>query len=271
MKSIKILRILTILLAISLALVSIAGAFFPDTYARDSPSMGAQGVGQDLVDLFIAVPLLLISFLFMSRGSRVSTLVYGGTVGYIMYSFVIYCFGVYFNQFFLLYCLTLSLSLYTFIILISDLRQMQVEGWFEGAPVRLISVYLMVVAAIFYVLWLKSIVPAIIHNEVPRDVSEYDLLVNPVHVIDLVFALPGLIIGALLIRKKQGLGYIIASISLVFMILLTIALAAMMIMLLLRDISEDFTVAIVFAVLSLCSTFFALLLFKGIKPKPVNQ
>ena len=35
MKQLKILRILTVLLAISLALVSIAGAFFPDTYATD--------------------------------------------------------------------------------------------------------------------------------------------------------------------------------------------------------------------------------------------
>ena len=269
MKNLKVLRILTILLSISLALASIAGAFFPDTYMRDSPSLGAQGVGQDLVDLFLAVPLLLISFFYLSRGSRVATLIYGGTVGYIMYSFIIYCFGVNFNQFFLLYCLTLSLSLYTFILLISDLRQMNVESWFEGAPVRLVSVYLMVVAAVFYILWLKSIVPAIMQNEVPRDVSDYDLLVNPVHVIDLVFALPALIIGALLIRRKQGLGYIIASISLVFMVLLTLALAAMVIMLVLRDISEDFTVAIVFAVLALCSSLFAVLLFRHMKPMPV--
>lgn len=264
----KVLRILTILLAISLACVSIAGAFFPATYVRDSPSLGAQGVGQDLVDLFLAVPLLLISFFYLRRGNRLAILIYGGTVGYIMYSFIIYCFGVHFNRLFLLYCLTLSLSLYTFIMLISNLRQMQVESWFEGAPVKLISVYLMVVAAIFCVLWLKSIVPAIVHNEVPRDVSDYGLLVNPVHVIDLAFALPGLVIGAILIRKKQGLGYIIAAISLVFMVLLTIALAAMVVMLVLRDISEDFTVAIVFAVLALSSTLFAVLLFRSLKYKP---
>ncbi|MEA3460422.1 MAG: hypothetical protein U9R49_00995 [Bacteroidota bacterium] len=175
MKQVKILRILTILLALSLAIVSIAGAFFPETYARDSASLG----------------------------SRVFTLIYGGTLFYILYSFIIYCFGVNFNQFFLLYCLTLSLSLYSFILLFSDLRGREVEGWFRNAPVRPISVYLIVVALIFYFLWLKSIVPALVHNEVPSDVSDYNLLVNPVHVIDLVFALPGLIIGAVLIRKMK--------------------------------------------------------------------
>jgi len=265
MKNLKILRILTILLALSLSLVSIAGAFFPDTYIRDSPSLGAQGVGQDLVDLFVAVPLLLVSFRHAARGSRLASLVYGGTLFYILYSFIIYCFGLHFNQFFLLYCSTLSLSLFAFILLFSELGQQQVEEWFEGAPVKLLSVYLILAAAVFYVLWLKSIVPAIMANETPPEVADYGLLVNPVHVIDLVFALPGMLIGAVLLRRKQGLGYIISSFALVFMILLTLALAAMVLMLVLRDISEDYTVAIVFGVLALASTLFSVLLFRSLQ------
>lgn len=273
MKHIKVLRILTILLAFSLAIVSVAGAFLPETYSRDSASLGAQGVGQDLVDLFVGVPMLLISFYYAAKGSRLFTLIYGGTLFYIMYSFIIYCFGINFNQFFLFYCLTLSLSLYSFILLFSDLRGQKVEEWFEDAPVKLVSVYMIVVAIIFYILWLKSIVPAIIHNEVPKDVSDYNLLVSPVHVIDLVFALPGLIIGAVLIRKKQTLGYIIASFALVFMVLLTLALAAMVLLLVLRGISEDFTVAFVFGVLSLISVSISLLLFRKLKrgvPQSIN-
>jgi hypothetical protein len=95
--------------------------------------------------------------------------------------------------------------------------------------------------------------------------------VNPVHVIDLVFALPGLIIGAVLIRQRRGLGYIIASLALIFMVLLTLALAAMVIMLVLRDISEDFTVAIVFALLALTSIFFSVLLFKPMLTKALTD
>ena len=41
LKHTKILRVLTILLALSLAIVSVAGAFLPETYSRDSASMGA--------------------------------------------------------------------------------------------------------------------------------------------------------------------------------------------------------------------------------------
>lgn len=260
----KTLRMLTVLLALSLSIVSIAGAFFPSTYERDSASIAAQGAGQDLVDLFVGVPLLLVSFFLASRGSRKAALVYAGTLAYIMYSFIIYCFGVYFNQFFLLYCLTLSLSLYAFILVFSDLRQQQVESWFEKAPVKLISVYLGFVALVFYVLWLKSVVPAIVQNQIPKEVSDYNLLVNPVHVIDLVFALPGILIGSVLIWRKKGVGFIIASLALVFMVLLTLALAAMVFMLVARGISEDYTVAIVFGILSFSSVALLVLLFRKI-------
>jgi hypothetical protein len=259
---VKTLRILTLLLALSLSIVSIAGGFFPDTYERDHVSMAAQGAGQDLVDLFLVVPLLLVTYFLAARGSRKASLLYAGTLAYIMYSFVIYCFGVYFNQLFLLYCLTLSLSIYAFILVFADLKQQRVESWFGQAPVKLISLYLGFVALVFYVLWLTSVVPAILQNEIPKEVSEYNLLVNPVHVIDLAFALPALLIGSVLIWRRQGVGFIIASLSLVFMVLLTLALAAMVLMLVVREISEDFTVAMVFGILSITSVAMLILLFR---------
>ncbi len=259
------LRILTYLLAVTLAAASILGAFVPSTYELDSASIAAQGAGQDLVNLFLVVPLLLITFRYASRGHRTAALLYGGTLFYILYSFVIYCFGVHFNHAFLLYCATLGLSLYSFILLVSGLRDSQVEEWFAGAPVKLVSVYLFLVAVIFYGMWLGSIVPAMVEGRLPADVADYGLLVNPVHVADLAFALPGLLIGSVLIWRKRAMGYIISSVALVFMILLTIALAAMVVMVTLRGISEDFSVAAVFGVLTLTSITITVLLFRRIQ------
>ncbi len=147
----------------------------------------------------------------------------------------------------------------------TDLRTLNAGEWFEKAPAKLVSGYIFFVALVFYALWLKSIIPAILSNQVPADLTDNDLLVNPVHVIDLVFALPGLIIGSVLLWNKRGMGYIIVSIALVFMVLLTIALAAMVIMLVVKEISEDFTVAVVFGVLSLTSVVFTILLLRRIR------
>lgn len=264
-QNLRTLRILTILLAVSLAAVSVAGVFLPFTYERDAVSMAAQGVGQDMVNLFLVVPLLLISFYLLAGRSKAAALVYGGILFYILYSFIIYCFGVHFNRLFLLYCAVLGLSTFAFILYMRDIQRIDVKRWFEGAPVRLVSGYLLLVALIFYALWLKSVLPAIIDNSTPAEVADYGLLVNPVHVVDMAFALPGLIIGAFLVWKKQNLGFIIASLALVFMVILTIALAGMVIMLVVRDISEDFSVAIVFGALTLTTLLVTLLLFRKLK------
>ena len=96
-----------------------------------------------------------------------------------------------------------------------------IHSWFRGTPVKAVSAFLFLVAVLFYGLWLKSIIPALWNNTVPVEVSSYDLPVNPVHVIDVAFALPGLILGSVLLWRGSSTGFVIASVALVFMILLT--------------------------------------------------
>ena len=128
---IKTITVLSLVLAISVAIVSYCGVFVADTYKRDAVSMAAQGVGQDAVDLFLVVPLLLISLVLLYRNNKIALYIFAGIVSYILYSFTIYCFGVYFNRLFLLYCLILGVSFYLFIITISALNKIDVQNWFK--------------------------------------------------------------------------------------------------------------------------------------------
>ena len=264
MKITRKITILAVLLAVCVAVVSICGSFVKKTYERETESLAAQGIGQDLVDLFLVVPLLLISLVFVRRGSRTAFFLFGGTVFYIMYSFVIYAFGVHFNYLFLLYCATLGLSLYLFIFYITEFSGESVESWFaERTPIRLTGIYLIVVALLFYLIWLKDLVPPILQGTIPASVAKDSLQVNPVHVIDISFALPGLIVTALLLMRKRRLGYILAPMLLIFIVILTIALAAMIVMLFSRGISEDPSLAVIFGVLAVFSTVLYLLFMKN--------
>ena len=119
----------------------------------------------------------------------------------------------------------------------------------------------------FYTLWLKDISPAIISNSVPKAVSDYKLLVNPVHVLDIAILLPGLIITAVFLMRKNNLGFIFTPIFLVFVTLLSIALVAMVIMLRIKSISEDFSVAVIFILLALISAIFLFVFIKRMTPK----
>jgi hypothetical protein len=267
-KELLIIMSLSVILAGSLAVVSFFGIFVPETYARETASMAAQGVGQDMVNLFLVVPLLLVSTLLLRKNNIIALYVFGGTVFYILYSFIIYSFGVHFNAMFLLYCLTLGLAVYLFIIFIYASRKLDVQNWFDDKlPIKAIGIYLMVISLMFYILWLKDIMPSIINNSVPTSVSDYNLLVNPVHVIDISFALPGLVISAILLMKKNNLGYILAPVSLVFIIILAIALAMMVIVIKARGISEESSVLGIFIILAITGFIFLAIFFIRMKQR----
>jgi len=245
------------ILAISLTIVSYFGAFVPTTYEREVASMAAQGVGQDLVDLFFVVPMLLIALLFVHKNKKSAYLIFSGTVFYVLYSFFVYCFGVHFNNLFLLYCLTLGTSLYLFIIVIIRINGMEIQNWFsEKLPTKSIGIFFIIAALMFYMLWLKDVVPAILNNTIPASVSDYNLLVNPVHVLDISIALPGLIVTAVLLFRKNRFGLLFTPVFLVFIIILTIALAAMVIVVQQRGISDEGSVAGIFIFLAMISSFF---------------
>ena len=235
----RLFYILTFLLAILLTIVSFSGSFIASTYQRDSLSIAVQGRGQDIFDLIFIVPLLIITMLLTLKGNKSAAFIYGGTLLYILYSFFIYCFGVHFNQMFLFYCFTLGTSFYLFVFYLVNLFKENVELWFNKIPVKLIGGYLLFIALIFYPLWFKDIIPAILNDTTPATVSNYGLLVNPVHVMDISILLPSLVVTYIMLIKNKKTGFILTPVLLVFIILLSLALIAMAVMLIVNNISED--------------------------------
>ncbi|GAB4368073.1 MAG: hypothetical protein Kow0042_09040 [Calditrichia bacterium] len=262
----KILIILSSVLVIGLAVASYFGAFDADTYIRETPSLAVQGVAQDLVNLFLVVPLLILSLYFSAKGNRFAFFILGGTVLYVLYSYFIYTFGIHFNKLFLVYCLTLGTAFYAFILIVLDLARMQfpVKST-EQLPLRFMGVFLLIVAFMFYSLWLKEIVPAILQDTLPPSVSDYNLLVNPVHVLDTAILLPALIVTAILLFKKKPFGLILAPMLLVFIIILAIALVAMVIMLKIKGLEEDISAGVIFIALAFISFIFLLFFQRAVK------
>jgi hypothetical protein len=95
-------------LAALLAALSLGGLLSPATYARETANWAAQAVGQDWVDLLLAVPWLAGSAAYAGRGSSPARLLLAGAFLYTAYEAVIYAFAVRFNALFLLYCGTLA-------------------------------------------------------------------------------------------------------------------------------------------------------------------
>lgn len=253
-------------LAALVIFVSVTGLSTPGFYAGETANWQAQSVGQDLIDLFMVVPALLFSALFAYNKKKAAILVWAGVIAYLLYTFLIYCFAVHFNRLFIFYCLTLGLSFYSLCwFFFSRLRSLSPAIHFSAVPHRIIGIYFIVIAALFYFLWMVEIIPAINSGEVPKSVKETGLITNAVHVIDLSVFLPGLVISGVLLLKRKIAGYIMAPVFLSFFVLMNITIGSLVLIMIRHGVEESYGVAAIMGILTIISAVLLVWYIKRIK------
>jgi hypothetical protein len=89
------------------------------------------------------------------------------------------------------------------------------------------AVLLAATGLLFSITWLSAIIPDLLAGTVPSDIAEMHLLVNPVHVLDLAFILPGMIATAYLILHRNATGFLMAVPLLVFSATMGLGIIAM--------------------------------------------
>lgn len=219
----------TIAIVVLLAITGVAGLFWPAVYSRETAYSRAGAQASDIVNLFLVVPVLLISGVMGYRGSLVARLVWLGTLGYLLYNFVIYAFGVHFNLLFLIYCATLSLCFYVTIFSARLLPLEQIALTFAPrAPRKTIAIVFLYLVASTAFLELRSDVAAILAGQVPKDVTDATTPVDFIHVLDLGFLLPGLCITAILLFLRRQSGYALAPAFLTLLAIMSMELVSIM-------------------------------------------
>jgi len=256
----KFILFLSFPLAVLIIIVSGFGLFNESTYSRETINWSVQAVVQDGIDLFLIIPLLIITSILSYRQNRIAILIWSGILFYITYTFIIYSFAVHFNFLFWLYCLTLGLSFYLlFYFLFLQVKEPVIKKYNNKIPVKTAGVYLLVLAFLFYLLWLSEVIPSMITNTVPVNVREMGLPVNSVHAIDLSICLPGIFIIGFLLLKKNLIGLILTPVILVFTILMNITIGSLTAFMKIKGLQPDLSVAIIMILLA---AFSMILLFK---------
>jgi hypothetical protein len=220
---------LTAPIAILLTIAAGSGVFIKGLY-RDTPYFAAQAIGQDHISLAVALPTLLISSILASRGSRRAHLVWIGGLVYLVYTYVIAAFDVRFNSLFLVYVALLGCSLYALIggLVTTDMAGIR-ACFTKNTPIKAVSIYLAVLAALFSMVWLSEIIPALITGEIPQTIRNIGTPTNAVHVLDMAWILPAFGIAAVSLWRKQALGYTLAGAILSFGMLLILAILSMVV------------------------------------------
>lgn len=232
-------------------------------YRHMSADVAIQGIGQDVVTVGIAVPLLLLA-LFRARGGKDRSgarprLVLAGGLLYLLVTYTFYLAMATYNALFLVYALLMGCSFFALALVLLDVgREMATGGRAaaahgRGAPAgespdapphtsapaarlvlhapgsrRLWGAVLIANAALIGMLWLSVVVPPLVGGIVyPAAVQHYTTLI--VQGFDLGLLLPASVVIGVLLRRGTPMGLLFGPVYLVFLSLIMTALIAKLI------------------------------------------
>ncbi len=220
---------LTVPIALLLAIATGSGLFVRGLY-RDTPYSVAQVLGQDAITLGVVLPTLVMSALLTWHGSQRARIVWLGALAYMVYTYVGYAFDVRFNPLFLVYVALLGCSTYALIGGLVTTDWTGVQASFNGrTPVKTVSIYLAVLATLFYLLWLSDALPASLAGKPSQALIDAGTPTNFIHVLDMAWMLPALAITAVSLWRKQPIGYTLVGALLTFFVLLALAVLSMVV------------------------------------------
>lgn len=260
----RTILLLSIPLAVLVTIASCVGLFTPGFFAAETPNWQAQSTGQDMVDLFLIAPCLLISSILAYKNNRAAMMIWGGVVLYLCYTFTIYCFSIHFNRLFIIYCSALGLSFYSSLYFLFSIKDLPVEtNPVKKKIARVFAIYFLFIAVAFYFLWLSEIIPAVIAGSVPESLKETGLFTNAVHVIDLAVFLPGIFLTGILLLKGRSVAFILAPALLAFFVLMDISIGVLIIVMREKGLEGSLAIAAVMGLLALISLVLLAWYFKS--------
>ncbi len=254
-----IILTLSFITAILIFLTSFVGLFMPDFYEAESGEWQVQCRSQDFINLIIVAPSFLIISVCSFYKKSYAHLLWAGCLLYIVYTYLIYCFDIHFNIFFILYCIILSLSTYLLFYFFYSYRARHIINTINLHVVKIIAIYFLIMPVLFYIFWLSEIIPATINFTLPSSVRESGLFTNPVHVLDLSFLLPGIFITGIMLLQKKKLAFILAPAFLTFFIFMDITIITLTLFMIWRGVITNYVVVCMMTALAVFS--FVLLIY----------
>jgi hypothetical protein len=208
-------HLFSILLVIDAIVATVASLAWPDLIHGPAVSVGSLR-GTALVVLVVGLPVLIASMIAVGRGSRLAMVGWLGALGYISYQGVLFLYGSPFNSLFFFYVGVLAFGIWAIVAVIPRVAVDEFGSMFgPSTPVRAIAAYLVILAGLFYVMWLKAIVPAVFESGPPAFLEGTGMITGTGQIIDLAFALPITVLSGVLVWRRQPLGYVMAGTMLV--------------------------------------------------------
>jgi hypothetical protein len=200
-RNLTLAYVLSLVIALLMIAAAVAGLLYRSViYPTDE--LLQSFMPNDVVNLLIGVPILLGSMWLAQRSQLIGLLIWPGALLYVLYNYLAYVFGMPFNMVFLLYLTLVTLSAYTIIGLVASIDGTAVQGQLTGVvPERAAGGVLAGLGVLFSLRVISVMVGALV-NQTQIATTELPVLIS-----DFIIS-PALIIGGVLLWRREALGYV---------------------------------------------------------------
>jgi hypothetical protein len=196
-----LIYVLSSLITILIVVVSVIGLLYRDAI-YPTKDLLQSFVPNDVVNLFIGVPILLGSMWLARRGKLIGLLCWPGALLFVLYNYIAYVFAMPLNVVFLLHLSLVTLSVYTVIGLVTSIDGAAVQQQLaDSVPKRVAGGILTGLGILFFLRVIGVTVNAFV-NQAP--ITETELAVQ---IADFLIT-PTWIIGGILLWRRKELGYV---------------------------------------------------------------
>ena len=192
---------ISVIVAIIMAATSTAGIMFRNViYPTEKLAVGF--VSTDLLNLFVGLPILLVSMWLSRKGKLIGLLCWPGALFYLAYVYTGYL-ALPVSVLLIPHIFLITLSAYTIIGIIVSINSAEVRQRLSGLiPAKTTGCILMSLAILVVVYQIVRIIIVLI-NQTTADNLERVLWIG-----DLVIGSPALLVGGFLLFRRRALGYV---------------------------------------------------------------
>lgn len=237
-------------------------------YYYDTASMADQARANDMITLFVGMPILAISSWLAFHGSLRGHLLLTGTVGFFLYTYMSMTMLTAFNALFLVYVAIFGLCFYAFVLCMVSFDMKALPEYFPARlPRGWIAAVLFVMAAFLTLLWLGVTLGPLVQNQIAALDNTTTFVIQAM---DLVFIVPLAVLAGILLLRHSAWGYLLASVFVMKVAVLGLAVAAMGINQTLAGSANGLGMVVAFLVITVLNTAAAVVLLRNITERKLQ-
>jgi len=252
----KILWLFIALMALAASLVGVAhqGIYFNFSIAAALPAI----LSQDLIAVLASVAMLYLIFR-IKEGDFVRQLLLLGIIGYLFYVYGLYVIGKIYNTLYFLYMAIFSLSFFSLVYWIANIRNKAHDKIKIPRILRKVSAaFLFLIPVILYPMWILAMWPFMLEMRVPSIGSNF-------YILDMCFVLPVCVMMAVMLLRKNAFAILVTPVLLIkgFTLCLSVALGEFLKPF--YNLTWNMLYAFLFALFTLACLMLTVLYFKKVR------